>query len=228
MGYDIYVVARSMKLKQKMLRFMRKNHVTWEKLVGCEHRYTSDILHGHQLCAGKFAIGIHYGVVSGVERDYAYAVVRWMSLKIGRRCKTFGGCEADKSISEKPVPYYSYDGTERCPIVTEGKSIKGWRIVDKYGLLKRPYDPMTRLAGMQHIKFDKMRSYTDKKDGKKYMIFPIAASECKKYKLPKGSHMGTPQAQKLFEKFGRETVRKERKLIRDEMKRLDALWNELP
>jgi len=34
-------------------------------------------------------------------------------------------------------------------------------------------------------------------------------------------------AQKLFERLGREAVRRDHKFIRDEIKRLDALWEKL-
>jgi len=200
---------------------MRKNHVTWEKLTGCEHRYTSKILHGRQLFASKYALGFHYGVVTGLEREYAYSLVRWMALKVGKRCRTFGH-NGKEGRSNKPIPYYVYDGFERFPVFTEqcGLPSGTYRAVDNYGILKRPYLIDLRMAGLHKIHFDKMKKT---KDGK-YLIFPITAADCKKYGLRKGSHMNTPAAQKLFERLGREAVRRDRKFIRDEIKRLDALW----
>ena len=50
----------------------------------------------------------------GAERQYIFALVRWMSLKVGRerQLEIFHG-----SGIRARVPYYVYDGYEACPIV---------------------------------------------------------------------------------------------------------------
>jgi hypothetical protein len=141
MGYSIHVVARSLKLKDEMLEFMQRNLVTWDKLVGTKYRYTSEVLEGGPLLINNpLALGIRYGAVMGLERDYAYIVVRWMALKIGRKCTNFGPENHRSFKAPWPVSYYVYDDYERTPVALRKVECgREWRVVDKYGMHKNPY-----------------------------------------------------------------------------------------
>jgi len=227
MGYDIYVVARSLKLKRKMLRFMRKHYVPWNELTEQEHNYTSPVQDWRDLCAtsSKLALGCHYGPVMGAERDYCYAIVRWMALKIGTKAINFRkhGETGPKISSTEPVPYYSYDGCEKCPVITEAKGLgKTVRQVDQYGLEKTAYSYYTLIAGRNAAEYNKAK--TIKVDGKAYKVWPLTAAFCRKHGLPKGSHEGSPEAEPVFEKLGKKAHREQLKPVRDAMKRLDELW----
>jgi len=229
MGYSIHVVARSRKLKDEMLEFMQRNLVTWDKLVGTRYRYTSEVLEGGPLLIkDPLALGIRYGVVMGLERDYAYVVVHWMALKIGRKCTVFGRGEYKYFKAPWPVPYYVYDNYERCPVALKKVECGSqWRIVDKYGILKNPYadirSSLTRMViGSERLHFTRVQ-----RQGK--YVYILKDSDCRKYGIRRGSSDRSPSVKALTERIGKEEIERQRKLIREAMKRLDILWeNRLP
>jgi len=104
MGYTIAAHAINAKLQKKMMEFMEKNYRAPHVIFGVENDYSrlalgKDLSYDH--C--KLAIGFDYNACEP-ERDYIFAVVRWMALQIGKRrfVKGLGG-----------VPVYYYDGSCR-------------------------------------------------------------------------------------------------------------------
>ncbi len=115
MRFSVSVTPRSERLKNDMQSFLRREYRTWpsvqaepETLSNFSHPVTETEL-GR---SGKYAIGFIYGQVSGSEREYHYALLRWVALQIGRRRSSFRA--ADLSI---PAPYLLFDGSEVQPVL---------------------------------------------------------------------------------------------------------------
>lgn len=105
MGYSIATPVRSEKAHREMLAFLKENYRPWGKVIGNDDaggyitEPTSDLSYDHS----KRKIGFDYNA-SGGERQYAFAIVRWIALKVGRR-------------TAAKTPYYVYDGHERVGIL---------------------------------------------------------------------------------------------------------------
>ena len=137
MGYSVGMRPKTKALKDKMLAFMEKNyrlphdvfHELFPSFTDDYSRFTDDMSYDH----GRWALGFDYNA-SEPERDYIFAVTRWMALKIGRN-KTF---KLEK-IGKITVPFYVYDGHESCPLLIDQvwkdkiPKTQGWRLVDDVG-----------------------------------------------------------------------------------------------
>lgn len=85
MGYSVAIRARSKKMKGILLDFMERNYRQPSELFNQEHNYsklTDDLSYDH----GKNAVGFDYNACEP-ERDYIFAVCRWMAIKAGRTMK---------------------------------------------------------------------------------------------------------------------------------------------
>lgn len=105
MGYSIATPIRSNDLKQKMLRFLKKNWRNWPTLVGRpeDPQYLSDprgggLAYDH----GKCRIGFDFNASEG-ERMYGWCACAWMALKVGRK--------------RNGHPHFMYDGDEVIPVI---------------------------------------------------------------------------------------------------------------
>jgi hypothetical protein len=116
MGYSIGMRPKSKQLKDKMLAFMEKYYrpysVAFKKITGAKadySRFTDDMSYDN----GHYALGFDFNACDP-ERDYIFAVTRWMALKIGKE-RLFKGVGS--------VPFYVYDGgitpDDRWPILVE-------------------------------------------------------------------------------------------------------------
>lgn len=82
----------------------------------------------------KCQLGFNYLVSGGAEREYVYAIVRWVALQVGRNRRKF-----DMGDLPKPVPYYVYDRGEVVPVLlnedwpSPSRTFRPY-LVDQYGL----------------------------------------------------------------------------------------------
>lgn len=162
MGYSIAVPVRGEKLRQKMQAFMDEHYRDTVELFPKVYKYSDASKPTANLAYddGKCRIGFNYNT-SGSERQYIFALTRWMCLQVGRtkRLEIFHG----SGIVEK-VPYYVYEGNQACPIVlaNEWKDKapprvgypNEWEMHDEFGwlisnnrevsLIKRMYSAVTQ------------------------------------------------------------------------------------
>ncbi|MBD3262183.1 MAG: hypothetical protein GF334_11045 [Candidatus Altiarchaeales archaeon] len=140
MGYSIAIRAANKTLKKQMKSFMENNYRKPHELLGKKNdysRFTDDPSYDSH----KRALGFDFNA-SGLERDYIFAVCRWMALKIGEvssRWKKLG----------KAVPFTVYDGgktnDDRWPVLvkSEWESVVpddlAWCLVESTGFQNR-YD----------------------------------------------------------------------------------------
>ena len=112
MGYSIAIRCKNKELKEKMITFMEANYRGWSKIGNQQDdysRFSDDLSYD----SGKMAIGFDYNACEP-DRDYIFAVCRWMALKIGRkrRWKELG-----------LIPFYVCDGghtaDDRFPILVK-------------------------------------------------------------------------------------------------------------
>ena len=132
MGYSIAVRCENRKTKKAMFDFLEKNYRQPDRVLGfsCIDMVASQM--GDKLAYdhGKNSIGFDYSswTVSD-ERHYIYAVLKWVSLKVGKK-KNFKGI--------KNVPYLVYDGIETDPCIVDTTTDKipenyKWAVVNKFG-----------------------------------------------------------------------------------------------
>lgn len=113
MGYSITFRCRSQILKKKMLLFIEGNYRDPEELLGikCYIRFSDEL----SFDKTKTVIGFDYQPCGELALFYLVMVLRWMAIKIGKRSRW-----KDVGI----VPFYYYDGYEKCPIIPN-KNYKG-------------------------------------------------------------------------------------------------------
>ena len=144
MGYSISVRARSEALAIHMERFFEREYRTWQQVWGQEEGdpYSSqphrDIDYAPS-DSRKTLIGIDYGAIHGYERLYAYTLVRWIALKIGRKRRSF---TEPKVKLDAAVPYLIYDVETGWPILVRPMSEMAkelrWCCCDELGLPLKP------------------------------------------------------------------------------------------
>lgn len=151
MSYTIHVSCSSPYARNDVLDFvssnMRPAHSLWPRLVGLPHHdIMSGPMTGKDLLLSKATacdIGYHYNAgYEPEERNYAYGLVRWMALRVGRR-KSF----QLNDRSDITACYYFYEG-ECCPVIvaTEHPEVpdgwnEEWDLVDADG-----FTPSHRLS----------------------------------------------------------------------------------
>ena len=99
MGYSIAMRAENKNLQKKMIHFMKENYVLPHILFGRENDYSrltdnygSNARRGRSGLSydnNRMAIGFDFNACEP-ERDYIFAVTRWMALKVGAK-KEFKG-----------------------------------------------------------------------------------------------------------------------------------------
>jgi len=132
MGYSVATPIKGKSELYRMKAFMKTHFRTWPELHNLPKDapsyislVTDDLSYDH----GKCRLGFDYNA-AGSERDYAFAVCRWMALQVGRK-RQF------KEL-EKSFPHIVYDGEEAWPVIVRG-SMKvpqewKWALVDKWGI----------------------------------------------------------------------------------------------
>jgi len=126
MGFSLSVSVRSHRLKEEMHGFLLSSYKPWSELV--EDDDTQDSFQGPYVdeeldTPGKCCIGFDYHPVPGAEREYHFALVRWIALQVGKRRSSFRG----EGLSlPTPVPYVLFDGIEASPVLLQSR----WPTVD--------------------------------------------------------------------------------------------------
>ena len=125
MGYSVAAPVRSPKLRDKMMALLDREYRKWPVVAGRPDGNSylrgprADDLSYHE---GRCYIGYDYNA-NGAEREYAFCVVRWIAITIGRKMP--GG-----------LPYYVYDGDEVIPLLVNGdKQRLNCETVDRFGVL---------------------------------------------------------------------------------------------
>ena len=135
MGYSVATPCRSYELRDAMYEMLVENFTQWPKLNGKDYEgglygpRIDDLSYHH----GRCFIGFDYNC-GDAERTYAFSIVRWIALKIGRR--TING-----------TPFYIYDGHEATPICHEGK-----RAVDQWGVPQETPEAL-KIRGIWHVQY---------------------------------------------------------------------------
>ena len=143
MGYSIAAPVKSYVARDKMLTFLEQEYKTWPELYYHKPKGTPSYLRGPlgadlSYYHGKCYIGFDYNAASG-EREYAFSIVRWIALKIGKQFKKVG------------MPYYNYDGDEVIGIVTTGDCIvQGCDVTTGLGVLRQTSDAR-KVKGMWQV-----------------------------------------------------------------------------
>lgn len=116
MSYSIGIRTKSPGLQKKMLKFMQVHYRSWPAVLGDPkgNAYAGEPSDDLSYDRAKSVIGLDYGVVSGWERVYAYAVVRWMAIKVGAIKSRY---PVVPKRTPQPVPYIVYDGYESWPVI---------------------------------------------------------------------------------------------------------------
>lgn len=222
MGYSIGIRARSKPLQKKMLKFMEQHYRTWPAVAGNPkgpayvRKPSDDLSYDH----AKSAIGIDYGPVSGWERVYAFAIVRWMALKVGRTRSTFTEGVTPRK-TKKPVPYMVYDGYEAWPVIVKNSveevrklpRAERWCCYTKLGMHTDPVQYMGELSIDLADNFRDMMLEIEDKIGARPPGDQGAWME-------KRERLMLPHCQKKLDE--------QIKPLLNEMQRLDDLWNAIP
>ena len=174
MGLSVSVSVRSQRLKDVMYEFLQRLYRPWsdvlEELGDDDDDFeVLDFFRGPFVDSeldspGKCLIGFDYEPVAGPEREYHYALVRWIALQVGKRRRTF---RSDNLKFAQAVPYYVYDGIEAKPILLASewpnlsKELKihaynnlgmsvGDEISRELSWLCIPYEGFSRVATIYH------------------------------------------------------------------------------
>lgn len=181
MGYSIAAHARDKRSRDLMYDYLEKHYREPFKVFGGEAAYShyatgKDLSYDHH----RLAIGFDYNACEP-ERDYIFAVTKWMVLKIG---------DTREYIGLGPVPTFYYDGgycaADRWPLlikaVWKNKVPKEWAwcvvndvghrsslhkykgvprydeadAVGKKAFLKEKSDNMKALCGYSLVEIDKI------------------------------------------------------------------------
>jgi hypothetical protein len=136
MGVSIGIQAASSKAQQRMLDFMGKEYRPHWQVLNLKDApcYSSPPIHNPSYVSGKTVIGIDFNA-AGFERGYAFALTRWMALRVGKTKRKFEDPKADFAT---PVPYMIYDGSDYWPVlqqpISKVSSSLQWCCVDRYGM----------------------------------------------------------------------------------------------
>lgn len=142
MGYSVSVSVRSHRFKSEMYDFLKRLYRPWSEIVAAlaeeddEDYEILDFFNGPFLdgelasARGKCLIGWDYHPTTGPEREYYYALVRWIAIQVGKRRRRFRG---EDLTLDRPVPYYVYDGIEAMPILLTGEWPRLPKELEPYG-----------------------------------------------------------------------------------------------
>lgn len=102
-----------------MHRFLLNQYRPWSALVGgCDtvDNFQGPFIDNQLGSPGKCSIGFDYEPIMGPEREYHFAIVRWIAIQIGKRRSAFRSEGLRLSF---PVPYVVLDGSEVLPILLQ-------------------------------------------------------------------------------------------------------------
>lgn len=159
MGYSIGVQCRDKDTRDKMLKFLRANlrpgYVLFEGqefpfLLGVESKSydptqyprtekddpptpeNPEGISGLSYIHRQNVIGFDYGCLNGATREYAFAILRWLAVAVGKRKVPRTGRKLTDPDVTVPVPFIIYDDQEEWPVLKwmewEDKANKEWLV----------------------------------------------------------------------------------------------------
>jgi len=148
MSVDLYLTAKNKTQREKMLGFMDANFRPYSALRR-EHNGEAprdpetDLRSQPYLYSDGKSITVGYSGCDP-EREYAWTLMRWMTLKIGKRAAYW------KSYGHPSMLWFSYDHQEAVPVnpgallegFIEGSDAGSWMgYYDDLGCQTRPLEP---------------------------------------------------------------------------------------
>lgn len=119
MGYSIATRVLNPHLQEQMYVFFRREYRDWSQLHGSPEptpNALSELSKGLDYDHSKLALGFDYkSWLHGWPRVYAYSLMHWITLKVGKRRRRFKILKPD---FPEPVPYFVYDGYEPTPVLS--------------------------------------------------------------------------------------------------------------
>lgn len=230
MGASISIRVSGDKKRAKMLAFMAKNYRRWSEVFPEGRKSESAGDPSGDFARRRKDIGFEYAAhLYGWERIFVYSVLRWMALKVGDKKARFSKDEITPNVFKKPMPYMTYDGYAHWPIIvcaSEKAALKlpdtqVWCAMDKYGLYISGHtsESLVNCACEELMfdpKYDKKFSAAFLKNG--------------------GPPQGPARTDKSFAAWRKKHLAIKARLskpviarvlpkMRDELKRLDKLWD---
>lgn len=203
MGLSVSVSIKSHRLKDKMYDFLREMYRSWPEVIdedreGLFRGPDTELLYAH----GQCIVGFDYSEAPQEEREYNFAIMRWVALQVGRRRRRFRG---EGVTLERPVPYLVVGGYEAWPILLDMEwaactDLKEW-LTDRLGMHTDDY--AARELAWYHI--------------------PDGAHE-----RISATHHGqsTEEIREALIQAGLDGARERLHIIRKQVGRLDALWRD--
>ena len=201
MGYSVSVVARSPKLKDEMNSFLLQRYRSWSQVL--DDRTLDDAFQGPFLTS-RGDIGFDFDpVVSVPEREYHFAIIRWMAIQIGKRRSKFRSEGLDLA---RPVPFFLYGESEALPILVQA---------DWPGVAE----------SLQPFVFDTLGMRTDTGAERELAWYCLPENTFEKITT---THHGQPSAsiQEALVQEGLPGARGTIELIRSQITLLDIVWRE--
>lgn len=136
MGFSVSVSVKSQQLKSKMYDFLREMYRSWPEVIDVDQEALFrgpdiELLYIH----GKCILGFDYGEASQEEREYNFALMRWVALQVGRQRRRFRG---EGVTLDRPVPYIVVGGYEPWPILLDTEwaacTDMKWWLTDRLGM----------------------------------------------------------------------------------------------
>jgi hypothetical protein len=171
MGYSIATRAKSQMAKAEMLAFLAEHYRPLYVIQPSESEFGVVGMIEHQTTTKDYdwtrwirgdglsydhsalAIGFDCGTSGGPEGDYAWSILHWISITVGRK-RTFS-----KDGITEAVPYVVYDGNEAWPVLARSewghRCPERWetRIVDEVGFqpIHRPWKRKSPKSGLSTL-----------------------------------------------------------------------------
>jgi len=144
MGSSISVALRNPKLRDQMAGFLQRCFKLWSEVVGDDDGELEMFFEGplvddlEGVEPGRCIIGFNFLPSPQPEREYHYALMRWIALQAGKRRNRF---RAEGLVLDQAVPYLLFDGYETLPILldtewTETPSELTQYVCNRFGMPK--------------------------------------------------------------------------------------------
>ena len=214
-----------------MLAFLNEHYRKWAVVVvGHETQAVSSPTDDADYDSAKNFIGFNYSGSWGWDRVFTTTSCRWIALKVGRRRRTFSKDDITPNALPEPVPFITYDGYSNWPVIVSAapsRLPKGqqWCSTDRYGLMNGPgrWKSYATSAAEDVLRPDAKKEVTEAWDK-----FKEGAAKKNWEAREKAGEITRSQwidqHETLMAKCFKPLMVKAFGTMRDEMKRLDELW----
>lgn len=118
MPYTISVTVRNKRLRDELYEFLQRVYLPWQEIIEDDEEEPAFIgpLVDHDLDDNSgLRIGFEYRACEAPEREYHYAVMRWIALQAGKRRSHF----RTQGTLPQAVPFVVYDDIETSPVFVD-------------------------------------------------------------------------------------------------------------